>query len=78
MNVKLDWLMDSMINHTPAKIMFIESDGSANMRIPLCEKYDEIYERTKEELLNRQIYFISIKRDKIEIFLRPKDWKVKK
>lgn len=78
MNVKLDWLMNSMINHTAAKVFFIESDGSPDSKIPLCEKYDEIYERIQEELFNRIIYFISIREDKIEVFLRPKDWKVKK
>ena len=78
MNVKLDWLLNSMINHTDAKVFFIESDGSPDSEIPLCEKYDEIYERTKEELLNRIIYFISIGKEKIKVFVRPKDWKVRK
>lgn len=78
MNVKLDWLMNNMINHTKAKILFVESDGNADSYIPLCEKYDEKYEVIKEELFNRIIYFISIKEDKIKIFLRPKDWKGKK
>lgn len=78
MNVKLEWLLNSMINHTAAKVFFIESDGSRDSKIPLCEKYDEIYERTKEDLLNRIIYFISIREEKIEVYVRPKDWKVKK
>ena len=78
MNVKLNWLMNSMINHTSAKTTFIESNGDPNSKILLCEKYDEIYEKNKEELFNRTIYFISIREDKIEIFLRPEGWPKKK
>lgn len=76
MNVKLEWLLNSYINHIDdAKMWFFESDGSAKSKKLLCVKYDENYEQMKEDLKERTIYFISIHPDRIEVYLRPKGWK---
>lgn len=78
MSILVGELLESMINHMDnAKVVFIESDGSAEYKKFLCEKWDEEYNRIKEELWKRKLYFISIKEDKIEIYVRPEGWKKK-
>ena len=78
MNVKLGWLMNTLIDHTKKGIIFYESDGRPESKKQICLKNDEYYECHKMELWERKIYFISIRNDNIEIYVRPEGWPKKK
>lgn len=36
----------------------------------ICQKWDNYYEEHKEELFQREVYFVSIEEDHTEIYLR--------
>ena len=78
MKVPLYWFLNSSITPSGMETIFNESDGNPDSEKYLCKKWDEKYDQMKEDLLSREIYFIHYKKDCIEVWLRPKEWRKKK
>ena len=77
-NVKLNWLSESMIVPAGYDVIYKESDGSGDSDKFICKKWDDYYNKNKEKLWERCVYFINIKKTEVVIYLRPEGWEKRK
>ena len=76
MKVKLDWVLNNLINHVSLKTDIFESNGRGGEEIYICTTWDSYYEEHKKELWERTVYFINIPSSgNGQVYIRPKNWK---
>lgn len=68
-------IINGLIDHTDKNIFIYESDGSGGNEVYLCADGDKYYREHREELFKRKFYFMSISKSRIDIYVRPENWK---
>lgn len=70
-------IINGLIDHTDKEKYLYESNGQGGAEVLICKIGNEFYQEHREELYKRKFYFMSIKNDKINIYVRPEGWKKK-
>ena len=70
-HVNLFTLLEIILHNVHCPVYIYEKNEETGMYDKLiCQKWDNYYEEHKEELFQREVYFMSIDEDRDEIFLR--------